>query len=141
MSASQIAFWIITGIFLPLGLYLIFSRSDRDWLWGPILTVIGIVALVFAIRGLLREESPKPDVTLRFVYPKSPALLIVNPSLVVARNIRYQVTLFNLDTLTEHDIPPNQPLPIPTQSIDWVGPNAAVGPQNVFFTPLVEPLL
>jgi hypothetical protein len=61
MSPSQIAFWIITGIFLPLGLYLIFSRSDRDWLWGSILTAIGSIALVFAIRGLLREESRPPE--------------------------------------------------------------------------------
>jgi hypothetical protein len=58
MSASQIAFWIITGVFLPLGLYLIFSRSDRDLFWGPVLTGIGIIALIFAIRGLLQEEAP-----------------------------------------------------------------------------------
>ncbi|HWN59018.1 MAG TPA: hypothetical protein VNO74_13015, partial [Methylomirabilota bacterium] len=96
MSPSQIAFWVITGVFLPLGLYLIFSRGDRDWVWGTTLTVIGIVALVFAVRGLLLEP-PKPDLTLRFVGPMGPVLQIVNQSDSVAREIRYQVTLFNLD--------------------------------------------
>jgi hypothetical protein len=141
MSASQIAFWIITGIFLPLGLYLIFSRSDRDWVWGPILTVIGVVALIFAIRGLLREEShpevPKPDVTLRFIYPEYPAPEFLNLSPTTARQVRYQVTLFNLDILSEH----TDPLPIPTQAIDWIGPNSKIGPEDLFSTPLVKPLL
>jgi hypothetical protein len=140
MSPSQIAFWIIAGIFLPLGLYLIFSRSDRDWVWGPILTLIGVVALVFAIKGLLREESKsevlKSDVTLRFIYPKYPALLLVNQSGVVAREIRWQVTLWNLD-LPEH----TNPLPIPTAIFDFILPHSSGGPQDLFSAPTIAPLL
>lgn len=75
MSPSQITFWIITGVFLPLGLYLIFSRSDRDWIWGPTLTVIGIVALIFAVRGLLREEP----------HPTSVASMLPRRHLTVAQ--------------------------------------------------------
>jgi hypothetical protein len=77
MSPSQITFWIITGVLLPLGVYLIFSRSDRDWIWGPILTVIGIVTLTFAVRGLLREQAapklagPTPSVTATAAYSMS----------------------------------------------------------------------
>jgi hypothetical protein len=131
MSTSQIAFWIITGIFLPLGLYLIFSRSDRDWVWGTILTVIGIVALIFAIRGLLREESrpeiPKPDVTLRFIYATEPALLLVNQSGAVARDIKWQVTVWNLDLPDR-----TNPLPILTATFDFIMPRSSGGPQDLF---------
>ena len=75
-----------------MGLYLIFSRSDRDWLWGSILTGIGSIALVFAIRGLLREESHPPEpppvlVGIRFTQSRVES---TNPSLPYALRVTIQ---------------------------------------------------
>lgn len=82
------------------------------------------------------EQKVPPDVTLRFVHLKGPGLQLKNQSDVVARDIKYSVVLWNLDLPDRLD-----PLPIPVSSFDWIKPYAVGGPQNVFFTPLVTPLL
>jgi hypothetical protein len=84
-----------------------------------------------------RSGTPAPDVTLKFVYPKNPALLLINQSAVVARDIHYEVALWDLDTLSER----TDPLPMPSQNVDWIRPHSSAGPQNLFFTQLVRPLV
>jgi hypothetical protein len=86
------------------------------------------------------EKKPQnlllPDVTLRFVYPKDPALVIANPSDSIARDIKWMVALWNMDLPDRND-----PLPIPVSTFDWIRPHDEGGPQNLFDSPLVAPLL
>jgi hypothetical protein len=77
-----------------------------------------------------------PNVSLRFVSPKSPVLIIVNPSNVVAKEIKWAVVLWNLDLPDRYN-----PLPIPSNSVDWIKPHDEVGPANLFDLPTVFPLL
>jgi hypothetical protein len=90
-----------------------------------------------------RKSSPTvptvvrmPEVSLRFVYPKSPALVIVNSSDSVARDIKWTVVLWNMDLPDRND-----PLPIPTSTFDWIKPHDEGSPQDLFDAPLVAPLL
>src|SRR5208282_3227381 len=77
-----------------------------------------------------------PNVSIRFVYPKSPALMFVNPSDLVARDIKWAVVLWNMDLPDRND-----PLPIPSSSVDWIKPHDEVGPTSLFGTPIIAPLL
>ncbi len=79
----------------------------------------------------------RPKVTLRFVHPKGPALELINQSDVLAREIKWMVALWNLDTLSKR----TDPLPIPVQTFDWVRPNQKSGPQALFTAPAVKRLL
>jgi hypothetical protein len=104
--------------------------------------VIG-VCLVLALPAVLRWVDNKetaanehPDVSLRFVYPKSPALVLVNNSEIIARDIKWVVVLFNMDLPDRDD-----PLPIPINTFDWLKPHTEGGPQNLFRSELVSPLL
>lgn len=81
-------------------------------------------------------QSSAPDVVLRFVYPEDPALLIVNLSDSVARDMKWEVILWNKDLPDRND-----PLPIPVATFDWLKPHTAGGPQDLFDGPLVKPLL
>jgi hypothetical protein len=81
-------------------------------------------------------KESQPDVGLKFVYPKSPALMITTLSGSVARDIKWMVVLWNMD-IPERD----NPLPIPAQTFDWIKGHDEGGPHNLFDTPLVSPLL
>ncbi len=83
-----------------------------------------------------RVAQEQPDLAMRFVYPKSPALILVNQSTVIARDIKWTVVLWNMDFPERND-----PLPIPVSTYDWLKPHDESGPQNLFISPLVEPLL
>ncbi len=83
-----------------------------------------------------KTTQDKPDLALRFIYPKHPALVLINQSPVVAKNIKWTVALWNMD-LPER----NDPLPIPVSTFDFIRPNQEGGPQNLFDTPAVKPLL
>jgi hypothetical protein len=103
-----------------------------------------------AVRGLqpntspplfayLRPTLPKAtlaDVALRFIYPESPSLVIVNQSNPGARDIKWEVVLWNMDLPDRND-----PLPIPVSTFDWIRGHTEGGPQDLFGTPLVAPLL
>ncbi len=82
------------------------------------------------------KEAPIVDVALRFISPKSPALMIKNLSDPVARDIRWMVGLWNMDLPDRQD-----PLPIPSQTVGWIRGHDEVGPQSLFSEPLVVPLL
>lgn len=87
--------------------------------------------------SLSQEKLPfSITVALRFVYPKSPALVIVNQSNSVIRDIKWAVVLWNMD-LPER----NDSLPIPVETFDWLKGNDEAGPQNLFGRPSVASLL
>jgi len=81
------------------------------------------------------KEPSVPDVTLRLVYAKTPALELVNQSDAVARDMKWMVTVWNLDSDSINA------LPIPTGEFDWLRPHQVSAPLDLFFNPLVEPLL
>jgi hypothetical protein len=103
----------------------------------------------------LRKPAPLPplaapaqaaDVTLRFVHPESPAVLLVNNTSVVASSIKWTVVLWNLDDPRRYSAPmPNdppdthEPLQIPSSLFDYVLSHSVGGPENIFATPLVAP--
>jgi hypothetical protein len=100
-------------------------------------TCATIVATMVALPIWLYFHEPiPPEVTLQFVYPQSPALQLINISNKVARDIKYMVTMWNLD-LPERV----EPLLIPVSTFDWIRPHEASGPQSLFFAPQVASLL
>lgn len=113
--------------------------------WPKIATISTGMAFVIAAGGWLVGSSenhetatpPRPEVTLRFIHPKGPALELVNQSDVLAREIKWTVVLWNVDTLSER----TDPLPIPVQTFDWIRPNQKSGPRSLFSTPAVKSLL
>lgn len=84
----------------------------------------------------MNKEANHPTVGLRFVYPKSPALVLINQSGVIAKDLKWSVSLWNLDLPDRND-----PLPIPVSAFDWLRPNDEGRPENLFETPLIAPLL
>jgi hypothetical protein len=82
------------------------------------------------------QEAIPPVVALRFAYPKSPALLVINQSEAIARDIKWAVELWNMDLPDRID-----PLPIPVSTFDWLKAHDEGGPLNLFDGPLVAPLL
>jgi len=101
------------------------------------LWALGSKTVLEQYRQAHSRESSQPDITLRFVNPKYPSLQIINQSDAVARDIKYEVVLFDLDHLSADQ---NQPLPIPTQTFDFVRPHAASGYMNLFYELPVQPL-
>jgi len=85
---------------------------------------------------MTRTPAPSPDVDLRFVNQDMPALLILNPSNVVARDIKWTVALWNQDLPDRTD-----PLPIPVSTFDWLRPHENGGPEALFDAPRVTSLV
>jgi hypothetical protein len=149
--------WIAFFIALVLGAVWGYLQSAH-WLLqkfqaAPIVTTVivglvggAVIALVFFLvaknasvpntKVIDRSTSPLADVSLRFVYPKSPALMLVNSSEAIARDIKWTVVLWNFD-LPERD----EPLPIPVSTFDWLKPHQEGGPQNLFGSATVAPLI
>jgi hypothetical protein len=81
------------------------------------------------------QTGEPPQVGLGFVYSKEPSVVIYNQSNVVARDIIWEVVLWDVDS---HDW---NPLQIPTGSINWLrphdpgGPNMILKPFEAKFTP------
>jgi hypothetical protein len=72
-------------------------------------------------------HPPQPDIFLKLVYPETPALVIVNPSDAVARDMKYAVELWN-SSQPDGD----NPLQIPTGSFDWLKAHTEGGPEMLF---------
>lgn len=72
-------------------------------------------------------HPPQPDIFLKFVSPAAPALVIVNPSDAVARDMKYAVELWNSNQPDEAD-----PLQIPTGTFDWLKGHSEGGPETLF---------
>jgi hypothetical protein len=82
------------------------------------------------------QPLESPDVTLRFVYPTAPALILTNQSAIIAKNIKWTVVLWNMDLPDRND-----PLPIPVGTFDWIKPHDEGGPLALFNSPPVSSLL
>jgi hypothetical protein len=84
-----------------------------------------------------------PDVTLRFVYPEQPQIMLINTSDVVAQYIKWTVLLWNLDnpmaySQIEHAKDDHEPLPIPISIFDFLRARSQ-GIQGLFTLPTVSP--
>jgi len=75
-----------------------------------------------------QPHSPKqPEISLRFVDPKSPAVLLVNDSNVIARDIKWGVILWDRNSKDPIALPiPHPPL------WPWIKPGFRGGPQDIF---------
>jgi hypothetical protein len=83
------------------------------------------------------SERDAPDVIAQFMYPKSPALVLVNRSDKIARQIKWSVAIWNLDDPRIYMNPSpaevtHDPLPIPVSTFDFLRPHASGGPLTLF---------
>jgi len=153
----------IPGAVFSLGLTLYFLwpeiRAVHSRRKHRMVALIGMVVCGFAFSGFglwyfwptkrevaaaASESTPlHPDVTIRFVYSKNPSLVLVNQSSVIARTIKWSVAIWNLDdqrTYINKNPAPNahDPLPIPSQTYDFLRPHTSGGPQLLFDTTYVK---
>jgi hypothetical protein len=153
---ARICFFVAAVDIVGLSFYWIWSANEPlAWkiVVGLIAGAIIFPATLGAIHWVdLREKSrfssinkEAADVTLQFVYPTEPALMLINTSNKLAREIKWTVVLWNLDdprvysnqNLPNKDI--HEPLPIPIQIYDFIRPHSKGGAQNLFSSPLVAP--
>lgn len=121
---------------MSLGATIIAASLIHQWCKFVPSLVAGIIigAAVFGGLFVYDKETTshrEPDVTLRFVYAKSPLLILVNDSAVVAREIKWSVALWNIDDSTTLD-----PLPIPAAIYEFIRPKTISGPMGLFNTQL-----
>jgi len=125
------------------------EKTGRSPMTFLVIAIVGAglaILLWFLIPQSLRGPATPKDVApqtptasnvaLRFVYPKSPALVIANRSESIARDIKWMVVLWNMD-LADRD----EPLPIPVDTFDWLRPHQEGGPQSLFGLNTVAPLV
>jgi hypothetical protein len=150
-SGTPVEFWIARVAFIAAALDVSglivwwLYNSGLSWSRAPIGVVIvsgSIIALPAALRWLDAKQADavaathQPDVALRFVYPKNPALQLVNISDKTARDIKFTVAVWNIDLPDRRD-----PLPIPVATFDFLRAGQVSGPEGVFTSPLVAPLV
>ncbi len=142
---SDLALYLLRRVGIPLGTALAII--------GTAFIVIGaIVGLIGAMKtdhpsAAQNKESEHPigpDITARFVYPDYPALVLVNNSNKLAKEIKWSVAVWNLDdprtylnknpTANGHD-----PLPVPVSLFDFIRPHSEGGPQALFGSEHVRP--
>jgi hypothetical protein len=150
-SGSSTEFWIARIALIVAALDL--SGLIVWWLynvglsWWKITIGVAVAAgLLLALPEILRwidrkqadviATARQPDVTLRFVYPKSPNLQLMNTSTKTAREIKFAAAVWNIDLPERRD-----PLPIPISTFDFLRAGQIGGPQAVFTSPLVAPLV
>jgi hypothetical protein len=121
------------------------SFWSKIGLWGSVASLIGLPIAIWPLLApsgeaarfeAVQREQADLDVSLRFIYPQSPALVLVNRSTRVAREIKWSAAFWNMD-LPER----NDPLPIPVQTFDWIQPGKEGGPQGLFAAPTVSSLI
>jgi hypothetical protein len=106
---------------------------------GSAIAVCIVVILPEVMKWIDGKEiatTLKADVSLKLVYPEAPALVLINNSETIARDIKWTVILLNMDLPDRND-----PLPIPTTTFDWLRPRSHSAPQNLFSAPPVAQLL
>ena len=147
------ACFIFSGLLLVIGYCLMTYGTVRPmWLRVASSAVMGGLALVLVTEliGWVAFKEQKisvsqnanstsieqaPDVSVAFVYPEAPALVLVNNSQVVAKDIKYWSGFWNLDSNSD------QPLPIPVAIFDWIRPNEVSAPQAFFTLQNIAPLI
>src|SRR5277367_4838809 len=95
---------------------------------GCVIGVVGLGGMPIGLHWIGQREAAgvlPPDVSLRLVYPESPALLLVNTSPIVARDIKYWAAIWNLDKPDRND-----PLPIPAATFDYIRAHETGGPEG-----------
>ena len=138
-------FWPERRRMLPVMCMLMFGTAFLGcvawyfWLPNP-----ATIAEDHVVNQTFTTASEVPDVILRFVYPDMPALVLINQSNKIARDIKWSVALWNIDdprTYINPGAAPNahDPLPIPVSTFDFLRPHAIGGPQALFNTTLVLP--
>ena len=147
-SGGATEFWIARIAAIAAALDLVglttwwLYKSDFTWINSTIGAVLGVCVMLMLPTVLkwvdAREltASAKPDVSLRFLYPEAPSLVLENNSDVIAKDIKWTVVLFNMDLPDRND-----PLPIPISTFDWIAPHSRGGPLDMFGTAFVAPLL
>jgi hypothetical protein len=112
---------------------------------------VGVSITLVLLAGLLAwtfapSVEGEPDVSLKFVYPTSPALVLTNNTNAVANQIKWTVVLWNLDDPRAYaGAPPDNPpdaheaLQIPVSTFDFIRAHSTGGPLNLFGSPLVAP--
>jgi hypothetical protein len=124
----------IAGIFAPYEWPQI--ASSRFLRRATLAIAFALIIGSFACFIVIPDEE-KPEVSLKFVYQKSPSLQIINDSGVLATNIKYGIAAWNLDYPDETmDF-----LPIPFSNLDLLPAKSASIPINIFQTPLVSPFV
>jgi len=120
--------WILVCSWLLL---VVTAYRTHPWGKNPSLGVVWTVAIALALgypmHRFLWSDSELPDVTMRLVSPKSPDLVIVNQSNVTARQIKYAVALWDLDSPNRSD-----PLHIPIETFDFLKAQQTAGPEDIF---------
>jgi hypothetical protein len=103
-----------------------------------ITAAIAGVALAWILSQIWPSER-KPDVSLEFAFAESPALVLLNNSDEIARQIKWTVELWNLDDPKVYSNPNapdtinnHEPLPIPVTIFDFIRPHSKSGPLDLF---------
>jgi hypothetical protein len=153
-GTTQAEFWWARACYVVAELSMVtaYLYWIRDPLRGRLRWILGVVVFLISCgllgglpqwarwreaQALRGEPAPvRADVSLRFIYPTAPNLVLMNKSTAVAKEIKWSLALWNAD-LSER----NDPLPIPVSAFDWIRPGAESGPLNLFSAPMVASLL
>jgi hypothetical protein len=103
---------------------------------------VGLVLLVGASWRQIVDDyrgPEKPDISLFFVNPTDPDLVLRNETGIVGRDILWQVVLFDEDEkpIVLDQKPVIQPLSIPATKAEFLRPHLTSGPINLFDLPAV----
>ena len=99
--------------------------------WSALISIIGLPLLLLggaATFFQVRDYFTRPDVVLVFSNPAAPSFRIQNVSSVVARDIRYQLGLWDLDARDTAPGAGPRNLKVPIQSVSYARGEASVGP-------------
>jgi hypothetical protein len=134
----------IAWLFTVLAVWAFLPSEPKKYIHRLLFRSALVLAFVFLALDLLMiylKPIPElPDVSVEFFDPDAPTVLIKNQSNFLARNVRYQTVIFNLELPLE---PPalRHPLPIVVEEATWIKAHDEIGPNAIFATPHVRPLL
>jgi hypothetical protein len=145
-GARHMDFWSKLGIALAVGgIGVSMALGFAVYLWRELprtLANMGFgVGILMCLTGLgcfiFIPEIEQPEVIIKLVSQKEPALELHNVSNVTASNIKWMVVAFDIDNLDQN----KQPLPIPADTFDFLVAGATNLPVNLFSRPTVAPLV
>ena len=97
--------------------------------WASVVTLISLPLVVvgFVLSYFqLREALTNPDPHLEFVHSESVSYIVINRSTKLAENVLISFGIFDLDSDLQH------PVPVMSQTIDYVNSNSKKGPMGLF---------
>jgi hypothetical protein len=125
-------FWlvIIGPILIGLAGCIWYGGSRTPALWvGFVGVVLLLLTGALQLQQVITKSSTSPDVTMRLVGPKHPALILENISDTVAHQIKYALALLKIGS--------GLPVAIPIGTYDFLRPHDQGGPLNLFDSPAV----